>query len=81
MGLCKKFKSDLELQICQKLQLVLFFCSDKCLFVKRDGNSEPKFELLLSSAEKALVERAYQLRTELECAASDISGLFSKIGM
>ncbi|XP_078179140.1 kinesin-like protein KIN-5A isoform X1 [Carex rostrata] len=39
-------------------------------------------EFLISNllkSEKALVERAYQLRTELECAASDISGLFSKI--
>jgi len=31
-------------------------------------------------SEKALIDRALELRTELETAASDISNLFSKIG-
>lgn len=31
-------------------------------------------------SEKALVERAHDLRSELENAAADVSGLFSKIG-
>lgn len=30
--------------------------------------------------EKALIERAFELRAELENAASDVSGLFDKIG-
>lgn len=33
----------------------------------------------LLKSEKSLVERAFQLRTELESAASDVSNLFSKI--
>ncbi|ESQ37425.1 hypothetical protein EUTSA_v10002384mg [Eutrema salsugineum] len=33
----------------------------------------------LLKSEKSLVERAFQLRTELESAASDVSSLFSKI--
>lgn len=33
-----------------------------------------------SLSEKALIERAFELRSELENAASDVSGLFSKIG-
>jgi hypothetical protein len=32
------------------------------------------------SAEKSLVDCAYNLRAELENAAADVSGLFSKIG-
>lgn len=39
-------------------------------------------EFLISNllrAEKALVERAFELRSELENAASDVSGLFAKI--
>jgi len=31
-------------------------------------------------AEKSLVDCAYNLRAELENAAADVSGLFSKIG-
>lgn len=31
-------------------------------------------------SEKALVERTYELRSELENTAADVSGLFSKIG-
>lgn len=31
-------------------------------------------------SEKALVERAFELRAELENAASDVSNLFAKIG-
>lgn len=31
--------------------------------------------------EKALVEQAFELRAELENAASDVSNLFAKIGM
>ncbi|KAJ3676388.1 hypothetical protein LUZ60_003800 [Juncus effusus] len=45
-------------------------------------NTIKEKEFLISNllkSEKALVERAYQLRNELENAASDISGLFSKI--
>lgn len=41
-------------------------------------NSDNNIFLRLS--EKSLVERAFQLRTELERAASDVSNLFSKIG-
>ncbi|CAL9134934.1 unnamed protein product [Musa textilis] len=33
----------------------------------------------LLKSEKALIERAYELRSELENAAADVSGLFSKI--
>jgi hypothetical protein len=32
------------------------------------------------STEKSLVDCAYNLRAELENAAADVSGLFSKIG-
>lgn len=42
-------------------------------------NSDDNIFLQLS--EKSLVERAFQLRTELESAASDVSNLFSKIGI
>ena len=35
----------------------------------------------LNLSEKALVERAFELRAELENAASDISSLFAKIGL
>jgi hypothetical protein len=31
-------------------------------------------------SEKALIERSFELRAELENAASDVSSLFSKIG-
>lgn len=31
-------------------------------------------------SEKVLVERAFELRLDLENAASDVSGLFAKIG-
>lgn len=36
--------------------------------------------LLIFFLEKALVERAFELRAELENAASDVSSLFAKIG-
>lgn len=36
---------------------------------------------MLPLSEKALVERAVELRTELENAASDVSSLFDKIGL
>lgn len=36
--------------------------------------------ICLFSSEKALVERAFELRMELENAASDVSSLFAKIG-
>lgn len=39
-----------------------------------------KFLLCLTLSEKALVERAVELRTELENAASDVLSLFAKIG-
>ncbi|WOL14877.1 kinesin-like protein KIN-5A [Canna indica] len=49
----------------------------------RQANSTIKEkEFLISNllkSEKALVERAYDLRSELENAAADVSGLFSKI--
>lgn len=32
-------------------------------------------------SERALIERAFELRTELENAASDVSSLFAKIGL
>lgn len=32
-------------------------------------------------SEKALVERAFELRAELENTASDVSSLFAKIGL
>lgn len=32
-------------------------------------------------SEKALVERSFELRSELENAASDVSNLFAKIGL
>lgn len=32
-------------------------------------------------SEKALVEQAFELRSELENATSDVSNLFAKIGM
>lgn len=32
-------------------------------------------------SEKSLVERAFELRAELENAASDVSSLFAKIGL
>jgi len=32
-------------------------------------------------SEKGLVERAFELRSELENAASDVSSLFAKIGL
>jgi len=35
----------------------------------------------LQNSEKSLVDCAYNLRTELENAAADVSGLFSKIGL
>lgn len=35
---------------------------------------------LSTPAEKALIEHAFELRAELENAASDVSGLFDKIG-
>lgn len=36
--------------------------------------------LFVFSTEKSLVDCAYNLRAELENAAADVSGLFSKIG-
>ncbi|KAF9598448.1 hypothetical protein IFM89_027881 [Coptis chinensis] len=49
----------------------------------RQANSTVKEkEFLISNllkSEKALIERAFELRSELENAASDVSGLFSKI--
>lgn len=45
------------------------------LVVKPSDNN-----IFLRISEKSLVERAFQLRTELESAASDVSNLFSKIG-
>lgn len=36
--------------------------------------------LCVTLSEKALIERAFELRSELENAASDVSGLFAKIG-
>jgi hypothetical protein len=36
--------------------------------------------LLIFVTEKSLVDCAYNLRGELENAAADVSGLFSKIG-
>jgi hypothetical protein len=36
--------------------------------------------LFVFPAEKSLVDCAYNLRAELENAAADVSGLFSKIG-
>lgn len=38
-------------------------------------------KLLFFVTEKSLVDCAYNLRAELENAASDVSGLFSKIGL
>lgn len=35
---------------------------------------------LSTPTEKALIEHAFELRAELENAASDVSGLFDKIG-
>lgn len=36
---------------------------------------------MVNFSEKALVERAIDLRAELENAASDVSNLFAKIGI
>ena len=36
--------------------------------------------LIANFSEKALVERAFELRAELENDASDVSDLFAKIG-
>lgn len=40
-----------------------------------------KFSLDYFSPEKALVERALELRAELENAVSDVHNLFAKIGL
>lgn len=39
------------------------------------------FVSTINFSEKALVERSFELRAELENAASDVSNLFSKIGL
>lgn len=50
-------------------------------FAKVDYPSVYHIVIKCFSTEKALIERALELRSELEDAASDITNLFTKIGM
>jgi hypothetical protein len=66
--------SNLSFQLVLKLvvlQVCLCMIDDSCLMVTSAVNF----------SEKSLVERAFELRAELENAASDVSSLFAKIGL
>lgn len=71
------FSSNLSFQVFQLalkfvvLQVCFCMIDDSCLTVTSTVNF----------SEKSLVERAFELRAELENAASDVSSLFAKIGL
>ncbi|KAK1285363.1 hypothetical protein QJS10_CPB20g00746 [Acorus calamus] len=63
----------------QDTEHVLFDLEDR---YRQANNTIKEKEYLISNllkSEKALVERAHELRSELENAASDVTGLFAKI--